>query len=189
MWISEVDPETKAPVEGSERFIECDTLLLSVGLIPETGLLVDAQGKLGQNRGVYVDENRESSIAGIFACGNVVHVHDLVDYVADEGKIAGAAAADYLFGKTAAKNKKIKVAAGNGVSYVVPEEINMGAGEVELFFRVTQVFKKAKTVCRADGREFLRRSRPTMLPGDMEKIKINTNMLENCDVITVDVEI
>jgi len=189
VWISSVDPETKAVIPGSERFIECDTLLLSVGLIPETGLLTDANGKLGQNRGVYVDQNRESSIDGIFACGNVVQVHDLVDFVADEGKTAGIGAAGYILGKIAKNAKKIKTSAGNGVSYVVPEEIEAGAGEVELFFRVSQVFKKAKTVCSVDGREILRKNRPTMLPGEMEKIKINISSLgADCGMITVEVQ-
>jgi NADPH-dependent 2,4-dienoyl-CoA reductase/sulfur reductase-like enzyme len=189
VWISDVDPQTKRPIAGSERFVECDTLLLSVGLIPETGLLTDADGKLGPNRGVYVDQNRQSSIEGIFACGNVVQVHDLVDFVADEGKTAGAAAAAYLLGKMKKSEKEIKVAAGSGVTYVVPEEISAAAGEVELFFRVARVFKKAKAVCRAGQKEILRRARPTMLPGEMEKLKIDISALENgCDAITVEVE-
>ena len=185
--VAPVDPETLKPDLSRTERIECDTLLLSVGLIPETGLASDAGAVLGPNRGLSVSERLETSVPGLFACGNVVQVHDLVDYVAAEGKRAGAAAADYLAGRTAPAAGTALSAPGAGVSYVVPERISLPAEKVELSFRVRRVFKRAAVVCRVGGREIARKKRPTMLPGEMEKLTVPADSLSDGETLTVEV--
>ena len=133
--VAKVD-ENRNIIDSTRRFIPCDTLLLSVGLIPENELTENAGVLMDRiTGGALVDENRQTQREGIFACGNVLHVHDLVDYVSDEAEIAGRAAAEYVKGKLESGGT-VKVRAGNGVRYVLPQRINRNSSEkVYLFLR------------------------------------------------------
>ena len=162
------------PVPGSEFEIECDTLLLSVGLIPENELTKGAGIDIDRRtNGALVHENMETSVPGIFACGNVAHVHDLVDYVTAESLRAGAAAAKFAAGEFK-ESPSVTVKNGNGVNYTVPQFVrpeNLDKS-VEIFFRTNKV--RGKSVIRVTSGDTLiaqfRRER--MAPGEMEKISI-----------------
>ncbi|HIS03773.1 MAG TPA: FAD-dependent oxidoreductase [Candidatus Pullichristensenella avicola] len=172
--VSEVDPATRLPIRGTARFVPCDTLLLSVGLIPENELSRGAGVEIDAvTGGAVVDERRQTSVGGIFACGNVLHVHDLVDNVSVEAAIAGQAAAEYaLAGEKTAPQRAVQ--AGRGVRYVVPQRIRAGAsGNLDLYFRVDNVYRGAtlEVLCGEDV--ILRRKRPIVTPGEMEKIAID----------------
>ncbi len=189
VWVAPVDKDTLKPLTDRKEFIPCDTLLLSVGLIPETELAVNAGVELGKNRGLSVDEKRQTTLPGIFACGNVVQVHDLVDYVAEEGKIAGESAAEYIKGGLSASPGFARTEAGNGISYIVPERINLPAKSVTFNFRVKNVYKSARLICRADGRVLAVKKRSVMIPGEMEKLTANLEGLtENDGTVTIEVE-
>ena len=143
--IQKVD-EQKNPIPGTEMDFECDTLLLSVGLIPENELTKGAGIRIDpRTNGPEVYDNLETSAEGIFACGNVVHVHDLVDYVSEESARAGAGAARRIAGNPP-EASGISVEAGNAVSYVVPQHIRNSEDEktVPLFFRVRRMLKKVR---------------------------------------------
>lgn len=189
--IANVD-EKLQPVPGTEEYIECDTLLLSCGLIPENELSKDVGIELDRvTSGPVVDEYRETLHKGIFACGNVLQVHDLVDYVTEESQIAGKGAANYIFGKkkggTFVETKGI-----NGVRYIVPQRVNIeGEEPVKLYFRVGKVYKGAKVVVTCDGNVLSSKKKPKLAPGEMENVTITADMLKNMNkdsVITVAVE-
>ena len=172
--ISEVDPATRLPLRGSARFVPCDTLLLSVGLIPENELSKGAGVAIDPvTGGAVVDERRQTSVPGIFACGNVLHVHDLVDNVSVEAAIAGAAAAQYaLRGGSAIAERAVR--AERGVRYVVPQRISAGAaGKLDLYFRVDNVYRGRTLEVLCAGEVILRRKKPVMAPGEMEKVTID----------------
>ncbi len=177
--IADVD-ENRRPIPGSERFIECDTLLLSVGLIPENELTRAVGISLDPvTSGAVVDEYRETSHKGVFACGNVLHVHDLVDYVTLESQTAGEGAARYVLGK-ADEAEYITTKGVNGVRYIVPQKVNIkNGGDVKLYFRVGQVYKNAKIVAKYNGEEIISRKRPRLAPGEMEDVIIKNDMLKN----------
>ena len=185
--VAKVD-EKLQPIPGTEEYIECDTLLLSVGLIPENELSKDVGVALDRvTSGPVVDEYRETLRPGIFACGNVLQVHDLVDYVTEESQIAGKGAADYIFGK-----KKggifINTKGVDGVRYVVPQRVNIeGEEKLKLYFRVGQVFMGAKVVVECDGEILSSRKKPKLAPGEMENVVITPEMLkkmnENSEII------
>ena len=170
--ISRVDGFT--PVPGTEFEIECDTLLLSVGLIPENELTKGAGIDIDRRtNGALVHENMETSVPGIFACGNVAHVHDLVDYVTAESLRAGAAAAKFAAGECK-ESPSVTVKNGNGVNYTVPQFVrpeNLDKS-VELFFRTNKV--RGKSVIRVTSGDTLiaQFKRERMAPGEMEKISI-----------------
>ena len=172
--ISEVDPATRLPLRGSARFVPCDTLLLSVGLIPENELSKGAGVELDKvTGGAVVDEHRQTSVPGVFACGNVLHVHDLVDNVSAEAMIAGAAAARYaLSGGEHAQ--QYAVSTGRGVRYAVPQRVNAGTdGTLDIYFRVGNVYR-GETLEVACGDEVLfSRKKNIMTPGEMEKVTID----------------
>lgn len=170
--ISRVDGYT--PVPGSEFEIECDTLLLSVGLIPENELTKGAGIEIDRRtNGAIVHENMETSVPGIFACGNVAHVHDLVDYVTAESLRAGAAAAKFAAG-TFKESPAVTVKNGNGVNYTVPQLVRPANLDksVEIFFRTNKV--RGKSVIRVTSGDTLiaQYKREHMAPGEMEKISI-----------------
>ena len=138
--IGEVGKDRKV-IDGTEEYIPCDTLLLSVGLLPENELSKRAGVKLSSiTGGAIVDDNLESSINGIFACGNVLHVHDLVDNVTLESYNAGKNAADFIKGKFI-KGEKVKVNAVDGVRYTVPQLINTPLGLKEILSYITTMIK------------------------------------------------
>ncbi len=177
--IANVD-EKLQPIPGTEEYIECDTLLLSVGLIPENELSKDVGVELDKiTSGPVVDEYRETLHPGIFACGNVLQVHDLVDYVTEESQIAGKGAADYIFGKKKG-GTFIKTKGVNGVRYIVPQRVNIEGDEsLKLYFRVGQVYKGAKVVVECDGNILSSKKKVKLAPGEMENVTITPEMLKN----------
>ena len=190
--IAKVD-ENRRPIPGTEEYIECDTLLLSVGLIPENELTRAVGISLDPvTSGAVVDEYRETDHKGVFACGNVLHVHDLVDYVTLESRTAGEGAARYVQGKTG-NAEYITTKGVNGVRYIVPQKVNIkNEGDVKLYFRVGQVYKNAKTVVKYNGEEIISKKRPRLAPGEMESVIIKNDMLRSFaegGVIEISVEV
>ncbi|MBR3716015.1 MAG: FAD-dependent oxidoreductase [Clostridia bacterium] len=186
--IAAVD-ENRRPIEGSEEFIECDTLLLSVGLIPENELTRGADIELDSvTGGAIVDQNRETDAEGVFACGNVLHVHDLVDYVSEEAEIAGRAAADYIFGKRPEKIE-IKLECDGKVRYTVPRVITE-AKDVNVYFRVSNVFRDSYIVIKDGDKEIFRRKKIKFAPGEMETVKITEAMIKEASgsVLSLSIE-
>ncbi len=178
VWIAPVDSETLRPITEQKEFLPCDTLLLSVGLIPETELAREAGAVVASHRGLYVDDERQTSLEGIFACGNVVHVHDIVDFAAQEGEIAGRVAAEFALGSQKNGKTVLKTLAGEGVSYIVPGEIKAPFGEAELSFRVRKTYRKAKIVATLGDRIVFMKRRVIMVPGEMEIVKVDLSGLE-----------
>lgn len=188
--IAQVD-ENRKPIPETFKFVECDTLLLSVGLLPENELSKNAGIVLDRVvGGPVVNESMETSIEGVFACGNVVHVHDLVDFVTGESYLAGESAAKYIKGQTKRDGRKIKVIAQNGVRYTVPQNIRIDNVEdkVNLFMRVGNIYKDIYLIVR-DGDNIVYKARKKIVaPGEMESIKLKRellNKIEN-DEITVE---
>lgn len=175
--VAKVD-ENRQPIPGSEMAFDCDTLLLSVGLIPENELSRQAGVQMDtRTGGPVVSQSMETSIPGVFACGNVAHVHDLVDFVSAESEKAGAAAAAFVLKgaiPTGNKDQEITVLNGNAVTYTVPQIIRTEAVEksVELFFRVNHVLGSGKILVRSQGEEIATYSRTHMAPGEMERLVI-----------------
>ena len=170
VWVAPVD-ENRQPIREQARFIPCDTLLLSVGLLPETALAADAGLTLGKNGGIAVDEQRRTCAAGVFACGNVVQVHDLADYVAEEGEMAGRSAAAYLQNGSLKAEASVETVAGDGISYVVPERIHPETA-VELFFRVRTVERNVCIRVRKDETVLKEVRRSVIRPGEMQRIRL-----------------
>ncbi len=168
--VSEVD-ENKQPIAGTEMHFDCDTVLFSVGLIPENELTKGAGIALSQKtRGAEVSQTRETSAEGIFACGNVLQVHDLVDFVSEEAEIAGRNAAEYALGGNA-RGERISVTNGANVSYVCPQYLDKGAeGNVKLFFRVTGTFKNCTIKAKCGDRVLVRKKKKIAVPGEMENL-------------------
>ena len=186
--VQKVD-EQKNPIPGTEMDFECDNLLLSVGLIPENELTKGADIRIDpRTNGPEVYDNLETSAEGIFACGNVVHVHDLVDYVSEESARAGAGAARRIAGNLP-EASGISVEAGNAVSYVVPQHIRNSEDEktVPLFFRVRRMLKKVRIEI-SDGKNLLASyPREYMAPGEMEKLFLPRKLLQDCTRIVVSI--
>lgn len=159
------------PIPGTEEYVPCDTLLLSVGLIPENelsrGMGVEIDPVTG---GPVVDSDMQTSCPGVFACGNAVQVHDLADNVSIEAARAGKAAAEYLKGVSA--KEYFKTTAGAGVRYVVPQSLNTDGKDKELFFRVTGVSKNCRTVAICNGKVIAFKKRVRCAPGEMETLKV-----------------
>ncbi len=176
--VSQVD-EHRRPIPGTEMIFDCDTLLLSVGLIPENELTRQAQIPMDRRtNGAVVYENMETQIPGIFACGNVLHVHDLVDYVTAESQRAGAAAAAYVQG-TEKASTSLPLTNGPGVGYTVPQNIHLDTDKAQVFFRVSQVFHKSCIVVRDEaGNQIAQFPREHMAPGEMEQISLPKVLLE-----------
>lgn len=178
--ISKVD-EKRNPIPGTEITFDCDTVLLSVGLIPENEVAKSAGIALdSRTKGPIVYENMETSIEGIFAAGNTVHVHDLVDYVTAESQRAGRCAAEYVKGGRQSQGE-LPVTTGNAVNYTVPQKIHLPAQKpVEIFFRVaTPMENKAIVVTALEtGEELLRLKRLHLAPGEMEKISVPVEALQ-----------
>lgn len=177
--------ENREVVPGSEEFIECDTLLLSVGLIPENELSTNVGIELDRKTsGPIVDSSMSTNKEGIFACGNVVHVHDLVDFVTKESRIAGREAALYVKNKnerlSKLDHKKINTVAGDGISYIVPQSLNIDSEEeINLFMRVRNICNNKKLVVRSGDQVILEKKRPHMIPSEMETLKIDKEKLAN----------
>lgn len=175
--IAKVD-ENRNIIEETKRYIPCDTLLLSVGLIPENELTMGAGITMDNvTNGAVVDQYRQTEQSGIFACGNVLQVHDLVDYVSDEAEIAGKSAAKYVKNQLEAGNT-VKTVAGNGVRYVLPQKVDIKSSEdVSLFMRVTAPFGKVRFTAKSGDTLLATAVRLKAAPGEMEKITIKAEKL------------
>ncbi len=182
--VAAVDANLK-PVAGTEFELECDTLLLSVGLIPENELTRACGIKIDpRTNGAVVFDNMETSVPGIFACGNVLHVHDLVDYVTREAEKAGANAALHSLKASALKGRYISVLNGDGISYTVPQKIYISDSPTmpaEVFFRVRKVFKNVKIVVMNNGKTVASFKREHCMPGEMDRISIPPVLLGKID--------
>ena len=191
--IAEVDSHGK-PVPGTEEDYDCDTLLLSCGLIPENelsrGMGVDIEPVTS---GPSVNESLETNIDGVFACGNVLHVHDLVDYVSEEATTAGHNAAKYVQGSLAkGSGKEIKLVPTGGVRYTVPKTIDVDrmAEELTVRFRVGNVYKNCFISVYFDDEQVVHRKRPVMAPGEMEDVKFKKEKLASYpDLKTITIKI
>ena len=187
--ISEVDVKTKRPIPGTEETIPCDTLLLSVGLLPENELSIAAGVEMDRvTSGAVVDEERQTSIPGVFACGNVLHVHDLVDNVSHEAELAGRSAA--AFAKHPAPAARAhRVIAEGGVRYAVPQMLSDKAeGKIDLYFRVGDVYRGAALLVKSGERTLLRRKKPIMTPGEMEKVTVDVTGLTDDVHLSIETE-
>ncbi|MBR5295300.1 MAG: FAD-dependent oxidoreductase, partial [Clostridia bacterium] len=187
--IAQVGADRKI-VEGSERYIPCDTLLLSVGLIPENEVTLSAGIEMDRvTSGAMVDENRQTSIPGVFSCGNVLQVHDLVDFVSDEGEIAGLAAASFAKGELK-EGASTNVKVGNGVRYVLPQRIHTDKNQkIDLYFRVAAPYGKVKITAKCGDQILASAVKPRVAPGEMEKITLSENLFPlSGEEITVGLE-
>ena len=179
--IAEVDERSK-PIPGTEEFYSCDTLLLSVGLLPENELSKTAGVELSRiTNGPTVNEQLETSVDGIFACGNVLHVHDLVDYVSEEAAMAGRNAAQFVRdGVSSDRTKELPIHVEGGPRYTVPCTIDPARvpDQLTVRFRVGSVMKNRYTCVYLDGERVLRRRRQIMAPGEMEELVLKKSMFE-----------
>ena len=176
--IAQVD-ERRQPIEETKRYIPCDTLLLSVGLIPENELTRACGIPMDPiTNGALVDDICQTQVPGIFACGNVLQVHDLVDYVSEEAERAGIGAADLIL-NGASQGDVVATKPGNGVRYVIPQNIRKTDKDVSVFLRVTQPFGKVKFTVSAGDQVLATAKRLKAAPGEMEKITIKAEALAN----------
>ncbi len=208
--IAEVGSDGR-PIAGTEEYYSCDTLLLSCGLIPENELSRSAGVTLNPvTSGPVVNDSLETSISGVFACGNVLHVHDLVDYVSEEAGIAGANAAQYILsGNTAdacntssphsdasvseCSQPSVEIIPTGGVRYTVPKYIRPEAmaDKVTVRFRVGQIYKNCGIATYFGDERISFRKRPVMAPGEMESVVLTKEQLTNCpdlEQITICIE-
>ena len=188
--VSEVD-EKRNPIPGTEIEFDCDTLLLSCGLIPENELSLGAGVEISPaTSGAVVNESFETSVPGIFACGNVLHVHDLVDHVSNESFKAGAAAAAYVRNEIRG-GSVIAVRDGDGVRGTVPQQIRSDADQpVDLMFRPSAVFRHSSVVVESGTQELIRKKAMIFTPGEMALVTLRPEMLKDIesDSITVRIE-
>ena len=186
--LAAVDDKMKF-IPGTEMEFECDTLLLSVGLIPYVSLLENIDVNISSTKGAMVNDQLETSIPGIFACGNCLHVHDVVDFVTDEGREAGRAAARYIKNEVS-KKVKIKVNPGNGVGYVIPQFIETDLDhDVTFKFRVRKPIKNVFVNFSSRENTFHKVVKPVLIPSEMVMIKVSKDKLASVkDEITVSLE-
>ncbi len=187
--IAKVD-ENRNIIEETKKYIPCDTLLLSVGLIPENELTSVAGIEIDRiTSGAKVDENRQTEAEGIFSCGNVLQVHDLVDYVSDEAEIAGKGAADYIK-NGAFGSDTVETVAKDGVRYVLPQRIHKDAEkDIDLFMRVVKPFGKVRYTVKSGDNIIATAVRLKAAPGEMEKITVKKDKLPLInDFVTVSLE-
>ena len=168
--ISKVD-ENKKPIAGTEMHFDCDTVLFSVGLIPENELTKDAEITLSpRTRGAVVYQNRETLVDGVFACGNVLQVHDLVDFVSEESELAGKSASKYVQEGSKIRDE-VEVVNGKNIGYVVPQRLDKNLqGNVKLFFRVTNTFRDCTITAKCGDTVLLQRKKKIVVPGEMETL-------------------
>ncbi|MDO4797409.1 MAG: FAD-dependent oxidoreductase [Coriobacteriales bacterium] len=180
VWVSEVDDHMQ-PIAGTEVRYPCDTLLLSVGLLPENELSRGAGVELSPvTRGPIVDDSLQTNIPGVFACGNVLHVHDLVDYVSQEAEAAGAHAATFVREGSAPNVDTVAVEATGGVRYTVPSFVHPQHMEEKqvVRFRVGDVYRDRYVSVYVDDERVLHRKKRVMAPGEMEEVVLKRSDLE-----------
>jgi len=173
--IAAVD-ENKQPIPGTEEYIACDTLLLSVGLIPENELTRDAGISIDRiTSGAITDQDRQTDLEGVFACGNVLHVHDLVDFVSEEAEIAGKGAADYILGNNTEDKINVTLEADGKIRYTVPQVITKKK-DVKVYFRVANIYKNI-VINIKNGEEIIHSvKKRRVAPGEMESILLRSDM-------------
>ena len=178
--ISEVDANRR-PIPGTEKFCECDTLLLSCGLLPENELSKSAGVELNAvTGGPVVDDSLETLTDGVFACGNVLHVHDLVDYVSEEAAAAGRNAAAYIKGARRSKSSVTVLKGEGGVRYTVPQRLDAESmnDKITVRFRVGDVLRNKNLVVYYDDREVRRIKKRVMAPGEMEELVLQKSSFD-----------
>ena len=182
--------EGRKPVPGTEEFIPCDTLLLSVGLIPENELSKSAGVSLDRiTSGPVVDQNRQTNVEGIFACGNVLHVHDLVDYVSEESEIAGRSAAEYIQNTGAAESINIPLKTDGKIRYTVPQVITQKK-DLAVYFRVADVYRDVTIHVYDENRnEIYKKRKLKVAPGEMENIQLKAAAFENVAELSFELEV
>ncbi len=190
--VSQVD-KNRRPIPGTEEYIECDTVLLSVGLIPENEISVAAGVSIDSSTsGPIVNERMQTSVDGIFACGNTVHVHDLVDFVTAESLRAGENAALYVQGKTSGEAQHIVLRAGNRVRYTVPQYLDSTTSEknVSIMFRPTDVYRDVQIVVYSNDERIKSMKKKVVRPGEMQVVELTPAQLaEVKGNLTVAIEI
>lgn len=191
--VAKVD-ENRIPIKGTELSLSCDTVLLSVGLIPENELSKKMGIQLDKRtKGAFVNEQMQTSIPGVFACGNVVHVHDLVDFVTEEAQKAGKAAALYVLSKHAQTDEqKCVIENGNGVAYTIPQTIQNKSQPtgISILLRVNRIFGQSVITVHSRDKVYARFQRERLAPGEMEKIVLPPKILQNIseNILSVSVE-
>lgn len=188
--ISRVD-ENKKPVPGTEKHISCDTVLFSVGLIPENELSKKAGVEISpRTKGAVVYQSRETSVPGIFACGNVLQVHDLVDFVSEESELAGKCAAERIR-KGAREKRSVNVLNGQHISYVCPQKLDLNREErVKLFFRVGNTFSDCKIIVESGKERLIEKKKKIAVPGEMETVLLSKETLARIEGdVTVRLEV
>lgn len=181
--VAKVD-DTLAPVAGTERVIPCDTLLLSVGLIPENELSKRAGVELSPlTGGAVVDETLMTSVAGVFSCGNVLHIHDVADWASFEGFAAGGRAARYAAGERP-KGEALRVSAGPNIKYALPQLLTPGRAGVEWSFRATRPLRNVQVQVkgRTTGKIYARKKFGRLLPSELQKIVVRQAVTEDLEV-------
>ena len=185
--ICEVDDNLKF-IEGKEKEFECDTLLLSIGLLPNNPLLEDLGVKIHpRTRGPIVDESLQTSIKGIFACGNSLHVHDLVDFVTNEGALAGKNAAKYIKNELNTGNK-INIVNGKGIIYVLPQSVDLNnIDKIKISFRVNTPYKDVKLNIYQGNTLIKQLPKPYLVPAEMENVLLDKSLITSDEDIKVEV--
>ncbi len=185
--IAKVD-ERKRPIPETREYIPCDTLLLSVGLIPENELSKGCSVKLDAvTGGAAVDQDRQTSVDGIFACGNVLHVHDLVDFVSDEAEIAGRGAAEYIL-ESGGKECDIPICTDGKIRYTVPQRITRKK-DVRVYFRVANIYRNVKiSALDENGKTLFAVKKKKTAPGEMESVMLKKELLDGCSRIEFKLE-
>lgn len=183
--------ESMKPVDGTERVIPCDTLVLSVGLIPENELSKKAGIELDPaTNGPVVDNCMETSVEGIFACGNVVNVFDLVDYVTQSAEMAGEGAADFVLGRRERVEKPVRVVPGKNVKYVVPQSVSSLEHDLSLYFRVEHPEREVSVRVLADGQLLNKHKAKMVRPPEMVHAKVPSGELSAIGKIdSIEVEV
>jgi len=182
--ISQVD-EKMSPIAGTEQIIECDTLILSVGLIPENELAETMDIALdAKTKGPVCDQNYETSLDGAFVCGNALHVNDLVDYVTESGDSAGIAAAEYC----GRKRTLIDIDAGRDFTYAVPEKLDVSsdASKTVLFFRSREVREKTEVQVLVNGESVYKKKYSKLKPPEMERIVVDFSNVKPSDKVSLE---
>lgn len=184
--IAQVD-QNKNPIPGTEKHYECDTVLFSVGLIPENELSTRLGVEIDpKTKGAFVDNYRETSIDGVFACGNTLHVHDLVDFVSEEAELAGKSAAEYILNGKREK-EYVNCVVGDNVSYVLPQKIDKNFdGEHKLYFRVRSVIDNCFIKVEI-GNKVKKIKKLIVAPGEMESVKLKGEELASASHVKISV--
>ncbi len=179
--VSQVD-ENKRPIVGTEKRFDCDTVLFSVGLIPENELTKGAGIRLSpKTRGAEVSQTRETSADGIFACGNVLQVHDLVDFVSEEAEVAGRYAAKYVL-EGVSEKEYLELSNGKNVTYVCPQRIDKKReGDAKLFFRVNDTYRDCTITAKCGERVLVKKKKKIVVPGEMETLLLPQSRIADAD--------